>query len=144
MSRTPYIDESGQTRRPRGTRRAVTGQHVQLPPSSVSPPHGITDDAKHQRLVTGMRRVGWAGRPVIVESIGGRFQAWTGSHRIAAARVACVSVRAYLLNPDNRPLNLGDPTQLMRDTVRIKMLAPLGDSYATGLMQREIDEARKR
>ena len=66
--------------------------------SLVRPPHPVTRPALAARLEASMRARGWVGRPVLVEQLaragrdGARYQGWTGSHRIAAARAAGIEV----------------------------------------------------
>jgi hypothetical protein len=44
---------------------------------------------KVARIAAAMRRDGWQGRPLLIEEdLDGRLNAWTGSHRISAAREA--------------------------------------------------------
>jgi len=43
------------------------------------------DQEKLARLVDSMQKRGWDGRPLLVEHLADYYQAWTGSHRYAAA-----------------------------------------------------------
>lgn len=56
--------------------------------SAIDPLHAVRDSIKLATLVESMYRRGWVGRPLLVAVYGDGYQAWTGSHRIAAARVA--------------------------------------------------------
>lgn len=49
--------------------------------------NGVTDSQKLDALILDMWQCGWQGRPVIVADMGDYVQAFTGSHRIAAASV---------------------------------------------------------
>jgi uncharacterized ParB-like nuclease family protein len=61
-----------------------------IPPEKIMPIHGVQDQAKYEALVEAMRLEGWEGRPLLVVYRQGgasyRYQALTGSHRLAAAR----------------------------------------------------------
>ena len=64
----------------------------QLDPEELRPANDVFDQAYQQELVLSMRRVGWEGRDLLVEQVlrfsFPEYYAWTGSHRIAAAREA--------------------------------------------------------
>ena len=138
MSRTPYIDESRHTLRRHGKARTCAGVHSTVSADTIDPLHHVTDGAKFSALVTDMRRRGWTGRPLLVYRTASGYQAWSGSHRLAAARVVGLSVPVYCLNPDGKPLTTGQPCSVMRDTARLKLLRQIGDPYAVQLMEREI------
>lgn len=57
-------------------------------PANIEPLHEVRDAGKLEALVASMERDGWQGRPLLVSARDGRFFAYTGSHRIAAARAA--------------------------------------------------------
>jgi uncharacterized ParB-like nuclease family protein len=60
-----------------------------IPPGQIRPIHGVQEQAKYEALLEAMRLVGWEGRPIVVVysfKISTRYQALTGSHRLAAAR----------------------------------------------------------
>lgn len=59
--------------------------------SSVCPPHEVRDTDKLSALVAAMTADGWSGRALLVVARGDRYVAWTGSHRLAAARAAGVT-----------------------------------------------------
>ena len=55
----------------------------------IDPLHEVRDADKLESLTESMRSGGWIGRPLLVQDTGeGWYQAWTGSHRIAAAIAA--------------------------------------------------------
>src|SRR3974390_1873180 len=77
-------------------------------PGRVEPPHEVRELGKYERLVHHMSEHGWQGRPLIGrvsfhsrvfedEHVMYAYDAWTGSHRIAAARVVGVSVPLVVL-----------------------------------------------
>jgi ParB-like nuclease family protein len=73
-----------------------------LDPKVVQPPHEPREREKYRKLVASMRRGGWRGRPLLViETSPGRFQALTGSHRIAAARDAGLASIPVIVMPPN-------------------------------------------
>ncbi len=57
----------------------------------LNPPHSPNDSDKVNRLEESMKQ-GWTDRPLLVEQLkpleglSQRYEAWTGSHRIAAAK----------------------------------------------------------
>ena len=56
---------------------------------SITPPHDVIDVEKYEKLKNKMVSSGkWGGRPLLVEGNEDQCQAWTGSHRYAAARDA--------------------------------------------------------
>ena len=68
-------------------------RNLQLDPTDIKPPHEAHDESLLARLVEDMTHVGWQYRPLLVEDITrglgqDRYQGWTGSHRIEAARRA--------------------------------------------------------
>jgi ParB-like chromosome segregation protein Spo0J len=55
----------------------------------IDPLHEVRDADKLASLTEAMASGGWVGRPLLVQDTGeGWYQAWTGSHRIAAAIAA--------------------------------------------------------
>lgn len=61
-----------------------------LSPTRILPPHEVRDKNKFQALVKAFFLEGWQGRPLLVEPApdDGPAWAWTGSHRLAAAKAA--------------------------------------------------------
>ena len=57
-------------------------------PTDIEPLHEVRDAEKLEALTASMERDGWQGRPILVSARDGGFFAYTGSHRIAAARAA--------------------------------------------------------
>lgn len=53
--------------------------------------NGVTDSQKLDALILDMELHGWQGRPIIVADMGDYVQAFTGSHRLTAARVTGVA-----------------------------------------------------
>lgn len=72
-----------------------------LPVSEIEPPHEVRFPERLRNIVTAMRRTGWRGRPLLVAPTrGGRFQAFTGSHRYAAAKQLDLCVPVLVLEPE--------------------------------------------
>lgn len=67
---------------------SLTERADKADPADIEPLHEVRDAKKLEALVASMGRGGWQGRPILVSARDGRFFAYTGSHRIAAARAA--------------------------------------------------------
>jgi hypothetical protein len=61
---------------------------VWVEPSRVMPYHTADQRGKLAALTESMRRTGWTGRPIVAHPVDGGYQAWTASHRLAAAIAA--------------------------------------------------------
>lgn len=62
----------------------------------IEPVNGIQDKAKFDHLVKDFKKNGWSGRPILAWNDDGyHWQAFTGSHRILAAREAGIDVPVY-------------------------------------------------
>ena len=61
----------------------------------IEPPHEVRDHAKLDELVSSMRRDGWIGRPLLAIEIADYLQALTGSHRLAASKLAKVEPEIF-------------------------------------------------
>lgn len=87
-----------------------------------------------------MQANGWVGRPLLViERVDGTFQAWTGTHRIHAARnaglatIPCYVVREWKLIEIGADALWGHSF----DHHRLKLLHKTHDSMAIELMATE-------
>src|SRR5688572_30545940 len=70
----------------------------QLDPFEIVPLHEPRNAAAVEAMAQDMGENGWTGRPLLVVQSASGFQAWTGSHRIAAAREADLStVPCYVI-----------------------------------------------
>lgn len=101
----------------------------------IIPPHGVKDPAKFADLVAAMREGGWVGRPILVHDDGNGYHAWTGSHRIAAAREAEVLVPVVCVTGEieRRSEECAD------DDDRLAVLIDAEDEEAAAIMRAEID-----
>ena len=120
---------------------------------SISTVHGVTDQNKFNALVTSMKESGWVGRPVLVEEHGDGYQAWTGSHRIAAAKKAGVmvpvvvmdsnAIQQYLADNDAEPGSLfdyGASQAALDDDEKLRLLEEFGDERAIALLREELEK----
>lgn len=55
-----------------------------ISPTLIQPPHGVAPSPKLGNLIESMVLNGWTGRPLLLVN----GDAWTGSHRLAAAVAA--------------------------------------------------------
>jgi ParB-like nuclease domain len=114
----------------------------QIDPWEIEPLHGVRNKSLLLSLTTDMNQRGWKGRPLLVIERSRpetRYLAWTGSHRIAAAREAeLASVSCYVIHEDK--LSLFDVDAKFGhcdDTDRLRILRKVGDEVAIGLMLKE-------
>lgn len=113
----------------------------------INPPHGVTDPDKLSRIEADMRANGWTGRPILVERYGDGYQAWTGSHRLAAARRVSrdLDIPVVVIDHDKMVATHGEMlndkwlTQSGDDYDRLAMLVEAGDDEAAALMREEIE-----
>jgi hypothetical protein len=110
----------------------------------IEPVHEVRDRRLLHRLCTDMAKNGWTGRPLLVETVRGGWQAWTGSHRTWAARrvrrieeipIVLIDKRAYV-RVHGRPVRsyLSDTCD---DEDRLGRFLEAGDDKAALLMARE-------
>ena len=116
-------------------------------PLHVTPLHGILQSRAHhlRELIDRMRRDGWEGRSLIVEeTTPHRYQAWTGTHRLAAARRVGLRVPILLIDKDKWIRRWGEPRGLFVDEVggdmdKFVKLFDAGDMLAARTMHQEIE-----
>ena len=116
------------------------GYHDDIAPEDVEPLHSPNVPALYRDLVRSMKKDGWNGRPLLViECANGSFVAWTGSHRIAAAREAgldsipCYIIPELLIETDS----IGARTGHVMDYERVRAINATGDETAIQLMSIE-------
>lgn len=111
-------------------KNAKSAQSMEIGPLDLIPPHAARTPKLLADLVEAMKENGWQGRPLIVVETAGGYQAWTGSHRIAAARrVGLSSVPCYVIR--DAGLAAISPTF---DYERLTALRALRDEAAIRLM----------
>jgi hypothetical protein len=116
--------------------------------TSVYPLHSVYDKYKYTKLVEDMDSHGWIGRPILVEPFGDGFAAWTGSHRLAAARAAGLSsIPVVIIDVETLLENEGEPPDgkpfsslATDDESRFDMLVRNGLIDAAQLMGQELQE----
>jgi len=90
-------------------------------------------------LATDMKENGWTERPLLVIERASDFLAWTGSHRIAAAKLAGLeTVPCYVLQ-ESELTSRGFEAQFghVMDYERLEILKKVGDGDALHLMWQE-------
>jgi len=83
-----------------------------------------------------MRENGWEGRSLLVIQRETKFFAWTGSHRIAAAReVGLESIPCYVIAEEKLlPFDVDAEWGHVEDQERLALLIKVGDEEAIHLM----------
>lgn len=126
-------------------------RHREVDPRHITPLHELKRSrAAHlDELARRMQIDGCVGRPLIVEETSpGRYQAWTGTHRLGAARrVGLRRVPIVLIDKDKWVRRWGRPRGLFVDAVRrdgsdmdkYLMLRDAGDRLAARVMHQEIE-----
>ncbi len=113
--------------------------------TSINPLHDVNNPNKLASLTADMQVRGWIGRPLLVEIMGDGYQAWTGSHRIAAARAAgldripvLVVDSAAIVEQEGEPAD-GQPLASLAsdDDCKTDMLRRAGLTDAADLMATE-------
>jgi len=111
-------------------------QTAMLKPWDIKPLHKPTNKRHLDELVESMKEIGWQGRPLLVIRRKSDYVAWTGSHRIAAARkVGLDVVPCYLL--DERKLlqhEIDAEWGHCEDRERLEICRKIGDDVAIHLM----------
>lgn len=123
---------------------------VRVAPDRVTPLRGAIDSAKVAHLTRSMAYRGWSGPPLLAEPMPhGSYVAWTGRHRLLAARSARLSWVPLLLVDVARwaqvhgsPCPYGAVYDTRDDIHRAMSLAMAGDLTAASLMAHEISGAR--
>ncbi len=116
-------------------------------PRNITPLHRIKKSRLHhlRELLRRLRKDGWQGRPILVELIGrNRYQAWTGTHRLAAARRLHMRVPVVLIDKRKWVRRWGPPEDLIIDEVdddfdKYFALLKAGDKLAARIMHQEVE-----
>lgn len=118
----------------------MIGVMTAIDPRDLRPLHPAQSRRFTRELAGDMRRDGWQGRPLLVIETGdGDYQAWTGSHRIAAAVLAGLdAVPCYLL-PEHSIASEGISATAghCMDHERLAIIRRTGDEQAIALMAQE-------
>lgn len=105
-----------------------------LSPHEIRPLHGVTNLRQRDELVEDMNESGWRGRPLIVIEGKTGYQAWTGSHRIAAAIEANLATVPCYVIPQELIDKYSDGLGLVADHDRLNLIRKTGDDTAIRLM----------
>jgi hypothetical protein len=117
-------------------------------PNYVDPPHEVDPaSAKVATMADAMSQIGWVGYPLLGVRIADSVQLLTGSHRLAAARIADISVPVYVVEAELLDAWIDDgrvdtwEAELLRtdDDGRLAVLREIGDDTAVTIMEHEID-----
>jgi len=105
----------------------------------IKPLHGPRHDRILSVLLESMLEDGWNGRPLLVIERADDYQAWTGSHRLEAARMAGIEeIPCYILQEADL-LRCGHDALFghVDDSDRLEILRDVGDEGAFHLMAQE-------
>jgi len=105
----------------------------------ITPRHEALSRKHLKELADDMRENGWQGRPLLVIERDNDYLAWTGSHRIAAARDAGLNqIPCYVLS-ESKLIALGFEAERghVEDRERLEILRKLGDEIAISIMWQE-------
>ena len=108
-----------------------------LNPHEIKPPHEANRPAILAWLVADMQK-GWAGQELLVIKIKDRYQAWTGSHRIAAACIVGLSlIPCYVISENDFEACGVDVNRPVNNLQKLEALQKLGDERAIELIKDE-------
>ncbi len=110
-----------------------------IDPEQIEPLHEVRRPALVHDLASDMSENGWQGRPLLVIERESGYVAWTGTHRIAAAKRAKLSgVPCYVLH-ESELLRRGFEAERghVFDSDRLKILIEVRDEHAIYLMWQE-------
>lgn len=107
---------------------------------NVRPLHEPEDAGKIEAIAASMRAQGWAGRPLIVcDATSDAPQAFTGSHRLAAAHLAGIQPELYSLAGGNTDIE-ALAFLCIDDSDRMTVVEEGGDAVAIAIMREELDK----
>ena len=105
--------------------------------TSFRTPHEVDNTAKVERLVASMEANGWVGNPILVDDEDSNEPfAFTGTHRIEAARIAGIDVPTYSL--ESAGVDIGTLVDRVDDEDRLAVILESGDEEAIRIMREEI------
>jgi len=119
----------------------------------IRPLHEVRNKTKLKALTEKIAEHGWQGGPILVEEVLDRgYRAWTGTHRLAAAKAAGLdTVPVVLVDVEKvweelrmRELDFGKIKDGLVDATyddedRYKLLEAAGDDRAAALMHNEVE-----
>lgn len=110
-----------------------------IDPWEIEPLHEPRNKRHLRELVSSMRKDGWVGRPLLCIECADGIVAWTGSHRIEAARVACLSAIPCYVMPESciATDDVDARTGHVMDYERLKAVVHTGDEDAIRIMWQE-------
>jgi len=130
---------------PEGNVDESFGEYEWTSPRSIEPPHEVRDKKKLTDLAKKMEKEGWQGRPILAIDLGRGQEALTGSHRIAAAKIAGIDVPVVMVDEDianyedENGKNIRDMMYEEAD-VMAAFLKKGGDTNASNLTMAEHEE----
>lgn len=112
---------------------------IHLDPEEITPLHEARSPRHLRELVDDMRLNGWHGRPLLVIERENGYLAWTGSHRIAAAKEAGLTqIPCYVLSESELNAHGFDAERgHVEDRERLAILRKVEDEVALSLMWQE-------
>lgn len=112
-------------------------ENIQI--EDITPLHPPRMKRHVQDLQRDMEENGWQGRPLLVIERQNDYLAWTGSHRIAAAKLAgFTTIPCYVL-PEQKLADLRFDAEHghVEDRERLEILRKVGDETALHIMWQE-------
>ena len=108
-------------------------------PDKITPLHEVRNRSALNELVTDMKENGWQGRPLLVIRRKSEYLAWTGSHRIEAARKAGLTSVPCHVVLESKLIRHGFDASWghVDDTDRLKAISKIGDEVALHIMWQE-------
>lgn len=104
----------------------------------IRPLHEPESAAKVEAIVASMRINGWAGRPILVcNEDSNEPQAFTGSHRLAAAKLTGVEPEVYSLEGKGTDIAML-MFECIDDSDRMTVVEEGGDQRAIEIMREEL------
>jgi hypothetical protein len=112
---------------------------IYLDPEEITPLHEARSHQHLGELTDDMESNGWTGRPLLVIERENDYLAWTGSHRIAAAKKAGIKqIPCYALSESELVAHGFDAVWgHVEDYERLEILREVGDEAAVAIMWQE-------
>lgn len=105
---------------------------------NIRPLHEPESASKVEAIAASMRAYGWVGRPLLVcNEYSEAPQAFTGSHRLAAAAMAGVEPEVYSLEGNGTDIEMLT-FQCIDDSDRMTVIRDGGDQEAITIMLEEL------